>query len=363
LQFLEHSPVRTIVRRHVFRFFSCLLFLAAGYAHAEPEGMGFIQLPQPDEGRITVFFPSSDPEALVERGPFRLSLAPNGAPVKANGHLIIISHGSGGSPWVHVDLARALVQQGFTVALPQHHADNYLDPSKPGPDSWSKRPREVSTAIDVIASYPPLASHLSLDAVGVFGGSAGGHTALSMAGGEWTRQRFREHCEQNIEQDFSSCVGFLTLLKGNWLDGLKIWVAKQVIAARFSGSDTHPYADPRVKAAVAMVPYAADFLPDSLANPRIPLGLVIADKDINQVPKFHAEAVLQACAPRCEIVMRLPDAGHGAMLSPMPPLVRGSVADRLLSDPPGFDRATAVPELNRRITDFFIRRLLASAKG
>ena len=107
---------------------------------------------------------------------------------------------------------------------------------------------------------------------------------------------------------------------------------------------------------------------DGLANlglmlvtlPVTALGLVIADKDINQIPRFHAEAVLAACAPRCEIVMRLPEGGHGAMLSPMPPLEPGSVAQRLLSDPPDFDRGRLVPELNARIADFFVRTLTAA---
>lgn len=298
----------------------CLLCLVVKCAHAEPRSMGFTQLPQPDGGQITVFYPSSDSESLFTQGPFSIWLASNGVPVKGNGHLIVISHGSGGSPWVHADLSRVLVRQGFTVALPQHQGDNHLDSSEPGPVSWSKRPQEVSIAIDMIASYLPLADSLLLDSVGVFGGSAGGHTALSLAGGQWSNQRFREHCEYNIAQDFSSCAGFITMLNGSWLDEVKIWLVKRVIAARFPDSSFHQYVDSRVKAAVAMVPYAADFLPESLTNPKIPLGLVIADKDVNQVPKFHVEAILEACIPRCEVVMQLHDAGHGAILSPMPPL-------------------------------------------
>jgi predicted dienelactone hydrolase len=324
--------------------------------------MGFRQLPQPGGGEITVFYPSSDVETKDVRGPFKFSWASNGTPLKGNGRLIIISHGSGGSPWVHVDLARALVEQGFTVALPQHHGDNYLDPSEPGPVSWRKRPREVSATIDAIAGDAPLAADLSLDSVGVFGGSAGGHTALSLAGGLWSEQRFKEHCEKNIAQDFSSCVGFITSLKGNMLDGFKIWLAKQVIAIRFQDGALQHHSDPRVKAVVAMVPFAADFLPESLAHPATALGLVIADKDVNQVPRFHVEAILAACAPRCEVVMRLPGAGHGAMLSPMPPLAPGSVGDKLLSDPPSFDRAKTIPELNSRTANFFIRHLGVAAE-
>lgn len=330
-------------------------------ASAAMPSMGFTQLTQSDGAMITVFYPSSGTELPVRQGPFNLSWVPNGQPMMGNEHLIVISHGSGGSPWVHTDLARALVHRGFTVAIPLHQGDNYLDPSEPGPLSWRKRPQEVSNAIDAVANYEPLAKHLSFDSVGVFGGSAGGHTVLSLAGGLWSDQRFKAHCEKHIEQDFSSCVGFTTLLKGNWLDGLKIWIAKRVIALRFSDETVRQYHDPRIKAAVAMVPFAADFIPESLKQPRAKLGLIIAAKDINQIPRFHVEAILKACAPRCEVVMNLPDGGHGAMLSPLPPLEPNSIGNFLLGDPPAFDRARLIPELNENITNFFIRNLMDGA--
>ena len=336
----------------------CLYLLAFGQlGHAQSPTLGFMQLPQPGGGLVTVFYPSSDAEALSMQGPFRLSWAANGHVLKGNEHLIVISHGSGGSPWVHVDLARVLVQRGFTVAMPQHAGDNYLDPSEPGPASWIKRPVEVSQSIDVVAGSQSLAATLRFDSVGMLGGSAGGHTALSMAGGKWSKARFRNHCEEHIREDFSSCVGFFTLLKADWLDGPKIWLAKSVIAARFSDETVHGGFDPRIKSVVAMVPFGADFDPASLKQPATALGLVIAEKDINQVPRFHAEAILAACEPRCEVVMRLPEGGHGSMLSPMPPLETGSVAQHLLSDPPDFDRAREVSTLNSRIADFFVRTL------
>lgn len=332
------------------------LFTAS--VNAQPANMGFIQLSQLDGGYTTVFYPTVAAESAVRQGPFVLSWAINATPVPGNGHLVVVSHGSGGSPWVHTDLARALVQRGFVVALPQHQGDNYLDPSTPGPESWAKRPAEVSRAIDAVANTPELSSLLSLDAVGVFGGSAGGHTALSLAGGEWSPSRFRDHCMQNIESDFSSCVGFTTLMHGNWLDGVKVWLAKRIIAWRFSDETPQRYVDPRIRASVAMVPFAADFLPQSLAEPRIPLGLVVAEKDRNQIPEFHVEAIRKACEPRCTVIADLPEASHGAMLSPMPPLEPGSVADYLLSDPPAFNRATEVSRMNAQIADFFVKKLV-----
>ncbi len=348
---------KALVQRHArLAIFLCLL--ASGqWGHAQSPTLGFMQLPQPGGGLVTVFYPSSDPELPAMQGPFKLSWAANGRVSNGNGRLIVISHGSGGSPWVHADLARALVQRGFTVAMPQHAGDNYLDPSEPGPTSWIKRPIEIAQSIDVVAGSRALAASLRLDSVGLFGGSAGGHAALSMAGGKWSKARFRNHCEAHIREDFSSCVGFFTLLKGDWLDGPKVWLAKTVIAARFSDDAVQGGFDARVKSVVAMVPFGADFDPASLKQPTTALGLVIAGKDINQVPRFHAEAILAACEPRCEVVMRMPEGGHGSMLSPMPPLETGSVAQRLLGDPPGFDRERVVPELNARIADFFQRTL------
>jgi predicted dienelactone hydrolase len=269
----------------------------------------------------------------------------------------VISHGSGGSPWVHVDLARVMVERGFTVALPQHAGDNFQDPSEPGPPSWARRPIEVSQAIDRVAADGRLAPLLRLDAVGVFGGSAGGHTALSLAGGAWSPSRFRDHCLQNIEQDFSSCVGFITLRRGDGLDAIKTWAARLVVRLRFSDDTPQRHTDPRIGAAIVMVPFAADFDFESLRQPVVPLGLVIADQDINQVPRFHVEAVRAACEPRCEVLARLPEAGHGAMLSPLPPLESGSVAERLLGDPPRFDRMAALPPLHAAIAEFFVQRL------
>lgn len=331
-------------------------------AHSQPAAdaprMGFMQLPQPDGAATTVFYPSSGTEVPVRQGPFSLSWVPDGEPLRGNGRLVVISHGSGGSPWVHADLARALVRRGFTVAIPLHQGDNYLDPSEPGPVSWRKRPQEVSQAIDRVARHAALASQLSPDSVGVFGGSAGGHTALSLAGGQWSDERFKAHCDANIEQDFSSCVGFFTRLQGNALDSLKIWAARRVIDWRFSDATVHRYRDPRVSAAVAMVPFAADFVAESLARPAVHLGLVIARKDVNQVPRFHVESIAKACTPHCEVVMDLPEASHGAMLSPMPPLERGSVGEQLLADPPSFNREQAVADLNARIADFFVRHLV-----
>lgn len=337
-----------------------LASLALFTAASAQAGMGFAELPGlQGDGPVTLFYPTAAAEVPMQRGPFTLSVAQQAEPQRGNGHLVIISHGSGGAPWVHTDLARALVDAGFTVALPEHAGDNYKDTSTPGPESWRQRPAEVSRAIDAVAQSPRFAPLLALDQVGVFGQSAGGHTALSLAGGQWSPQRFLRHCQAHIAEDFNACVGTFTRLTGGWFDGLKKTVALGVLRQRFDDPQPVAYSDPRIVAAVAGVPAAADFDLDTLRAPRIPLGLVLSGQDLWLTPRWHGEAVALACTP-CPRIAHLPEAGHNAMLSPLPPPdVLDSVARVLLADPPGFDRRT-LGALDLRITAFFRQHLLAA---
>ena len=331
-----------------------LLALAAPLAHA---GMGLTELPgQQDDAPVTVFYPTTAADQPLQRGPFTLAVALDAAPQAGNGRLVVVSHGSGGIPWVHTDLARALVQAGFVVAMPRHRGDNALDSGTPGPESWKQRPAEVSRAIDAVAADARFAPLLTLDRVGVFGQSAGGHTALSLAGGVWSPARFVQHCEAHLAEDFNACVGTATRLTGGWFDGLKLWLARTVLRNHFDDPTPQAHHDPRIAAAVAGVPLAADFDPASLKQPAVPLGLITAGRDIWLTPRWHGEVVAAACTP-CERIAHLPEAGHSVLISPLPPLDRlDSIAAWLLADPPGFDRAV-LPALDLRIADFFLRHL------
>ena len=335
------------------RFLAVLLFVFGAAAQA---AVGVTELAGLDgDGPVTVFYPSSAEEKPLKRGPFELTLAWQGAPVRGNGRLIAVSRGSGGSPWVHADLARVLVNVGFVVVLPEHRGDNYRDPGTPGPESWKRRPAEISRAIDAVARDARFAPLLALDKVGMYGMSAGGHTALSLAGGRWSPAMLARHCTMHIAEDFPACVGLATRLRGNFLDGFKIWTSLMVIGQKFSDPTWVSYGDPRVQAVVAGVPYAADFDMASLAKPRVPLGLVNMGQDKWLAPRFHGEAIQKACAP-CISIASLPGGGHGALLSPFPPQLPEAAAE-LLNDPPGFDRGQ-LPEVDRKIAEFFRKHLL-----
>jgi len=325
---------------------------------AAQASVGLTELPGHDgDGPVTVFYPSSSPAQAVQHANVTLSVAPQGLPERGNGRLIVLSHGSGGAPWSQSDLALHLVGAGFVVAMPEHAGDNWHDHRKIGPDSWKLRPLEVSRAIDALGQDTRFAPLLDLQRVGVYGMSAGGHTALTLAGGRWSETRLREHCDAHLAEDFIACTGAVTELTGGWLDGLKKTIAQAIIHLRLQDDAWQGHTDPRVRAAVAAVPFAADFDPASLARPRVPLGLIEAEQDHWLRPQFHSTSVLAACTG-CELLARLPNAGHGALLAPLPPADKlPPRIERLLADPPGFDR-TELPALYQRIGGFFQKHLL-----
>jgi hypothetical protein len=146
--------------------------------------------------------------------------------------------------------------------MAQHAGNNYWDGSEPCPASWFRRPIWVGESVDRVAPECRQAPHPRLDAVSIVGGPEGRHMTLSLASGEWSPKRLRDHCLRNIELDFSSCVGVANLRRGDGLDGFQIRAAKLVFRLRFSG-DT-PAAHRRShRGGGALCPCAADFDPQS----------------------------------------------------------------------------------------------------
>lgn len=331
--------------------FAALALLAAT-AHA---AVGLAEIPGRDgDGPVTVFYPTAAAAMPVKRGPFTLQLAEQAAPLRGNGRLVVISHGSGGSPWPHSDIARALAEAGFVVAVPVHKGDNSNEHHLVGPDSWRIRPAEVSRAIDAVVQDPRFAPLVDTARVGMYGMSAGGHTALAIAGGRWSPARLKAHCEAHIEDDFQGCVGLAASLTGRFFDHVKKTVALWVLRWKLDDTGWYTHADKRIAAVVAGVPFASDFDPASLASPPVPLGLVTARGDKWLQPKFHSDPVAAACTS-CERIAEFAKGGHGALLSPLPPGLTG-LRGELVNDPPGFDRAEAAL-VDRKIVAFFRKHL------
>ena len=66
---------------------SALTATAPAYA-----GMGLAVLPGlQGDGPVTVFYPTPDADQPVQRGPFTVQLAPQAAPARGNGRLVVVS--------------------------------------------------------------------------------------------------------------------------------------------------------------------------------------------------------------------------------------------------------------------------------
>ena len=308
------------------------------------------------KGPITVFYPSNTPGNPLKRGPFTLDVAREGSFQAGNRRLVVISHGSGGSPWPFADLARILVNSGFVVALPEHDGDNYHDQRLVGPETWKLRPGEVSAAIDTLKSDVRFGPMLDLDRVGVYGTSAGGLTALTLAGARWSPANFMRHCLAHMEDDFPACVGLATSLRGNFLDPVKLTLARWVHRVRFDDETWYSHTDPRIQAVIASVPMAAPIAMGSMAQPRAAVGLMIAGEDQWLAPRYHVEAVRAACAA-CEVLADIPNAGHGSFFSPSSADLAQSLTP-ILVDPPGFARRD-LPAVYEKMARFFSRHLAA----
>lgn len=307
---------------------------------------------------ITLIYPTTEPASAQTMGPFTLQVAPNAAPRRGNGRLVVMSHGTGGSAITEHDLAHALAAAGFVVAQPEHDGDNWRDQRLFGPPAWKLRPLEVSRAIDAVMKDPRFAPLLDAGKVGVHGMSAGGGTGLALAGGQWSVESLTQHCAAHMQEDAGFCFY-----------GLRTPAEREARAAAYAGARLQPQDkalqggplvhDPRIAAVALTVPLAAPFTAESLAAIRIPVAVLEATADTVLAPAWHSGRLLRLCSS-CVALGPLQGAAHFDTLSPWPADVARRVTDALGQPATsGFDRAR-LPEAHQRIAAFFQRTLVAA---
>jgi predicted dienelactone hydrolase len=287
---------------------------------------------------VTLTYPTAAGTRPVTMGPFTIDVAMN-APVRPGRHpLVVISHGNGGSAIADFALASAFAKAGFVVAQPLHTGDNYRDTTKAGPDAWRTRPAEMTRVIDALARSPQWSGAVDTTRVGVHGMSAGGGTALVMAGAQWSTLNLVRHCNQFVDDDPAFCFNGAMQPAQRAERQANFDRAKNVPAMFLpagvkalhggrtpSADQPDPRPDPRVASVTLAVPVAAIFTPESLARIRIPVGVVSARDDLVLLPRFHSAYVLQNCKA-CRSLMELPGAGHFDVLWPWPPEIAREVA-------------------------------------
>ncbi|MFG5410574.1 dienelactone hydrolase [Piscinibacter sakaiensis] len=278
---------------------------------------------------LMLWSPCAAPPSTLSIGPYQVQ-ARRDCPRPAGPlPLVLISHGQGGTRLGHHDTATALADAGYLVASFNHPGDSYGDDAGASePAIFASRPADVSRAITYLVEQWPERERVDAGAIGVFGFSRGGYTALALAGGVPDRER---HC-------------------GSWRALLL------TVCRRLGRSDAQLTArpDPRVRAIVAADPLNL-FGPASFRGVGIPVQLWASALGGDGVSLADVQAIQRAlpAPPAFQVVA---GAGHFAFLAPCTDAFREE-ARRLCEDPPGFDHVRWHATLNAAVVAFFDRNL------
>ncbi len=265
---------------------------------------------------VVLLYPTLAAAQPVSFGAYAIELAMDAPMAGEKLSAVLISHGSGGTAWAYIDLAKHLVQAGFVVVMPEHtgnhRSDNTLHRTAA---NLANRPRHLSLALDAAFRDAEMRAHLASERVAVIGHSVGAYTGLAAA-------------------------------------GARAWAAPHETGS--GRAEPVPVAvDPRVASLVLLAPALFWFVEESFADVRLPVRIFCGELD-TVTPPTHGELVQRAMGGVENTVV--PRAGHYSFLSVFPPaLVRPEFAPS--QDPIGFDRRAAQPWLFAEIVAFIERTL------
>ena len=119
--------------------------VSAGHAEPAPyPSAGVSQMEVADAGAprfpVIVLYPSAATAAPVKLGQYTEILAADGPVAPGKHRLVVVSHGSGGTPLTHRLLAATLARHGNVVALIEHPGNNRND------NRLKKTPSKISKA-------------------------------------------------------------------------------------------------------------------------------------------------------------------------------------------------------------------------
>lgn len=310
---------------------------------AEPAmqwGVGFHRLnfldPLDDQPmRAIAFYPSNQARGLTKMGGYEVEATEEAKIAMGHYPLLMLSHGNTGTPLALHDLATALARKGFVVVAVLHPGDNYKDHSRLGTlSNLYGRPMQISAAISATLHDRHLSPHVLGDEVGVMGYSAGGETALILAGAQPDLERLRRYCQER-PNDRDACT-----------------TQGELIADR---DDLVPSADPRVHALLLLAPLSLMFGRQTLADVHVPVLLYSGDDDTLVFPDKNADALARKLpvAPEFKVIA---GAGHFVFMAPCTD-EQMAIMPGLCTDADGVDREDIHRDLIEEAGRFFRQSL------
>ncbi len=265
---------------------------------------------------VHLLYPTRAVPQSLAFGPYTIDAAPDAPFDRGIEHVVVISHGTGSSPWTHRVIAANLAEHGCALVLIAHAGNTRGDDALAGtPANLANRPRHVSLALDAAFAALATMDHIeSQNRATLIGHSLGGYTALAVAGG-------RPHALPNETGD-----------------GL----ARPVEVA----------CDPRVDKIALLAPAVAWLMaPGALDGVRARVLARTGERDELCPPAFVEPVLRRLPSPAALDYAVVPNAGHFSFMSPMPAaLVRPGFAPAF--DPPGFDRAAYQSRLAAELVAF-----------
>jgi predicted dienelactone hydrolase len=252
--------------------------------------------------------------------------------------LVVISHGNGGGPASHADLALALANAGYIVAAAMHAGDNYADQSAFGSTSWlSGRTLEIHATLDYMLNNWQGHDHIDPERIGAFGFSAGGFTVLTAVGAQPDLSIVAKYCADSAE----FICDLLHTVESPMLD-----TDMPMIESGF-------LPDLRIKAAVVAAPgLGFTLVPDGLENVQVPIQLWSADADVNVPYATNTKQVRDALGSSVEF-HSVAGASHFSFLTPCGLLAPPEIC----SDQGQFDRKAFHAQMNTSVIGFFEKNL------
>lgn len=298
-----------------------------------------------------IFYPTDESPGSTRIGVYDVAARPDAPALHGLNPLVIISHGQGGSPLGHHDMATFLASHGHVVASLEHPKDNVRDSSGVGtPDVLLGRPAQVSALIDALAADRSWAARIDFRRIGVAGFSMGGYTALVLAGAHPDFAHLSGFCREATEPAMCD----LLARHGASLDAINPAEAYAAHLQVVAGGRRR-LSDPRIRAAFVMAPMALVFNEDGLRGVDRPVYLHYAADDRVLAPARNAANVV-SWVPTLVSRTAVVGADHWVYLAPCSPAL-AEAAPEICTDAPGVDRVAVHRQVNREALAFFADQL------
>ena len=118
---------------------------------------------------------------------------------------LLLSHGHLGGPLSHREFAASLARQGYIVIAPTHSGDAAGHPVAGQAHVLANRPQQAIAALDAFFKDARFINHADRERIGMIGYSAGGYTALVLAGARPDFPLVATYCQAHGHSDIGSC--------------------------------------------------------------------------------------------------------------------------------------------------------------